>query len=680
MRKFLIALIVLLSIAICVVFGTGAYLLLGNSTPSVVIATLEPPMPEPTRAAAVPTTAPASRSNTNPAPARLPTRAEPEILVASNSTLDILLQQTIPMNNRVALAERFKQIVPNLATPAAPRQYQIGDSEMFWVSRDPNNSQSDQVRATLRYQNDVVNMWVEDGQEVSDAGLKNSADYFAEKIYPTHHKYLGSEAIPGVDNDPHLNILNAHIAGGIAGYYGQTDTLPKKVHAQSNEREMFYLSTLSTRPGTEYYNSVLAHEFAHMIHRYANARGEGSWLTEGFGELGMELNGFQAGHQDAFAQEPDLQLNAWAADPPGASIPHYGASYLFLSYQLNRFGIDYIRSIFASNTTGIPSVQQALDKFQPGMTFDDVFADWVAANFLQDDTEGTRFSYGDPLNMRPTVSYAQLPANGGDTVNQYGTDYIQFMPNGKEATFAFDGSDTVRVIPTDALSGKNFWWSGRTDLSDTTLTRAIDLTNTKNATLKFWAWYDIEDDYDFAYVSVSTDGGKTWHPLSGSTTTDRNLNAVNYGSGITCKSGVGCGDWESPAQWIQEEMDLSAYTGQKILLRFEQVTDEVYTGEGIALDDIEIPEIGFKDDAENSDSQWQSEGFTRMDNLLPQRFIVQAIEYGATPRVIPIQLDAQNRGTYKTNQSGQIPSRVVITVSGSTPVTWQAASYQYQIQ
>lgn len=623
---------------------------------------------------------PPTRVAIEPSPVPKATVVEPEILGAQETTLDTLLKADLPVNDRVKLAETFKKIVPNLATPASPRAYRVGDQETFWVSRDPNNSQNEQVTATLRYINDVVYMWVENGEKTNDADLKKSADYFAENIYPTHHKYLGQEAIPGVDNDPHLNILNARIGGGIAGYYGQSDTLPQTIHRQSNQREMFYMSTMSTRPGTQYYNSVLAHEFAHMIHRYANLRGESSWITEGFGDLGMELNGFSAGHQDAFTQNPDLQINAWEVNPPGASIPHYGAAYLFLSYQLDRFGIDYIRRVFSSNTTGIPSIQQALDKFQPGMTFNDLFADWAAANFLHDASAGDKYQYGENLNMRPTVGYSQYPVSGSDTVRQYGTDYIQLMPGGGDVTFTFDGSDTVRVIPTDAHSDKSFWWSGRTDLSNTTLTREFDLTGTDKATLKFWTWFDLEDDFDFAYVSVSTDNGKTWQPLKGSTTTDRDLNATNYGNGITCKSGAGCGDWQAVPQWIQEEMDLTPYAGQKILLRFEQVTDEVYTGAGIAIDDIEIPEIGFRDNAEGNNAAWQAQGFTRIDNVLPQTFIVQAIEYGATPRVVPIQLDAQNRATYTTKGLGQAVSRVVITVSGSTPFTWEQAEYNYQIQ
>src|SRR5207253_11374179 len=131
----------------------------------------------------------------------------------------------------------------------------------------------------------------------------------------------------------------------------------------SNEKEMFYINTRALHAGTEVYNSVLAHEFAHMIHRNQNPRGESSWITEGFGDLGIELNGYSSGHEQAFASDPDLQLNAWDA-LPGLSIPHYGAAHLFMSYQLNRFGDDYIRDVFSTDTTGIRTIQNALDQIQ----------------------------------------------------------------------------------------------------------------------------------------------------------------------------------------------------------------------------------------------------------------------------------------------------------------------------
>ncbi len=682
MRKLLVVIIVFLTLAICggfFAFGFFVYRSFRDTASEV-------PTSPPVFVSDNPTLAP--RRTTRPIqPTTKPSKTQTFVPTASAtnapansdaSTLDILTALEFPSNDRVRLASEYKGITASLATPAAPREYKIGDKEKFWVNRDMQN-QNEQATATLRYMNDVVYMWVEDGERVNDADLKKSADVFANKIYPTNRKYLGSEANPGVDNDPRLHILNVRFQNA-SGYFSQSDTLPSEVNRHSNGKEMFYINTRSLRPGSEVYDSVLAHEFAHMIHRNQNDRGEASWITEGFGDLGIELNGYQAGHEQSFAANPDLQLNAWDS-MPGLSIPHYGAAYLFMSYQLNRFGTDYIRDVFSTATTGIETIQRALDKHQAGLTFDNLFADWVVANFVNAPELGSRYNYatGD-LGIRPTQGYNQYPAQGSDTVHQYGTDYIQLLPNGKDVTVTFDGSDTVRAIPTDPYSGKFFWWSGRTDFSDTRMTREFDLNGVSKATLQFRAWYDLEPDYDYAYASISTDNGKSWTTLKGNTTTDRDPNAANYGNAFNCKSDAGCGDPQAQAAWIEEVIDLTPYTGKKVLLRFEQITDEVYAAPGLALDDIEIPEIGFRDDVENGDNGWKAEGFARIDNILPQKFIVQAIEFGTTPRVVPIPLDQENRGTYTTNGLGKDVSRVVLTVSGSTPVTWETAEYQYKIQ
>lgn len=681
MRKLLAALVASLSVATCLVFGGAAYFFLVRAAPrgQVVAAGQAQAVHVPSATRVVRTATPYPTLRPGETRSAL-AEATGEPVSNDATTLDLLLNTNPPPNDRVQLVNEFKGVRANLATPTVPKHYQVGDQDTFWVARDLNTGTNVQVQATLRYINNVVYMWVENGELVNDADLKRSADVFATKIYPTNHRYLGTEANPGIDNDPRLHILNARMSGPVLGYFGQTDTLPTEVYRQSNQREMFYINTRGIRPGDQQYEAVLAHEFAHMIHRNQNPRGESSWITEGFGDLGMELNGYPAGHERAFTADPDLQLDAWGSQA-GEQIPHYGAAYLFLSYQLNRFGVDYIRDLFASNTSGIATIQRALDKDAPGMTFDDVFADWVVANYVHDPRQGPRYGYeAQDQPIRPTVGYSRYPASGSDTVHQYGTDYIQLLPDSQPATFSFDGSDTVQVIPTEPHSGRFVWWSGRTDLSDARLTREVDLTTVKQATLQFWTWYSLEEGYDYAYVSVSTDAGRTWKPLKGRTTTDLDPNALNYGNGLNCKSGVGCGNVSAKAQWAPERMDLTPYAGQKVLLRFEQVTDEVYAAPGFAVDDIEIPEIGFRDDAESSVSGWKAEGFVRMDNQLPQKFIVQAIEFGAATRVVPIALDMQNRGTYQLPARGQNVNRVVIAISGSTPVTWEMADYQYRVQ
>jgi hypothetical protein len=234
----------------------------------------------------------------------------------------------------------------------------------------------------------------------------------------------------------------------------------------------------------------------------------------------------------------------------------------------------------------------------------------------------------------------------------------------------------VKLVPNDPHSGKYFWWSNRGDNSDMTLTRAFDLTGLSQATLKAWLWYDIEQDWDYAYIEVSTDGGQTWDILKGQHTTDSNPNGNSFGHAYTGKS-QGAVD-EAP-DWVEEEIDLTPYVGQEILLRFEYITDGAVNHVGFCVDDIAVPELGYFYDTE-SDEQWMAEGFIRTDNILPQRFLVQLIELGPGVRVRRMELDEAQTGRLVVEGLGKRVERAVLVVSALAPVTTELASYGYVIE
>ncbi len=106
-----------------------------------------------------------------------------------------------------------------------------------------------------------------------------------------------------------------------------------------------------------------------------------------------------------------------------------------------------------------------------------------------------------------------------------------------------------------------------------TLKERLDVSS--GDTLIFWTWYDIQNNYDYAYVEASTDG-QTWIPLNGDHSTDYNPNNHNEGHGITGSSGG----------WLLAKYDISDYIGQEINIRFRYWTDGATTGEGIYIDDI----------------------------------------------------------------------------------------------
>jgi len=145
---------------------------------------------------------------------------------------------------------------------------------------------------------------------------------------------------------------------------------------------------------------------------------------------------------------------------------------------------------------------------------------------------------------------------------------------------------------TDPLGTANkVLWSNTGDKADNGLIFDADLTKVKAATLKFDNYIDIEEQWDFGVVQVSTDNGKTWKSLAnGNTRSD----VVEQGYPKIKENLPGfTGTYEG---WKKETFDLSAYAGQKILVSFRYLTDWGGTQKGWFIDNVEIPEIGYKQD------------------------------------------------------------------------------------
>ena len=612
-----------------------------------------------------------------PTPTLVPVVIRTPAISVERSTEELLAETSIPERDLIALTTRLKKLdqpIP-LVVNDTPPQYAVGDKEVFWVSNiDAKVNYT--TTATLSYLTPHLYLWVEEGSSFDREALKRSAERFESQTYPTNRQFFGSEWTPGVDNDPHIHILQAGgLGSSVAGYYSSADEYSKLVNPYSNEREMFYISSDKLRPGTEAYDSVLAHEFQHMIH-WAVDCNEDTWVNEGFSELASYLNGYDmSGAGYAFSHTPDTQLTSWP-DGPGKAAANYGASFLFAAYFLERFGDQALRSVVSHQANGTAGFEAILADF--GLTFDDVFADWLIANYL-DHTElqDGRYGYRD-LTVGPASLdqvHTDYPVQRSTTAHQYGADYIELQGQG-DLALAFVGSTKVKLVPNDPHSGEHFWWSNRGDSSNMTLTRAFDLTGLSQATLEVWLWYDIEEDWDYAYIEVSTDGGQTWDILTGQHTTDSNPNGNSFGQAYT---GQSQNDADEDSDWVEEEINLTPYVGQEILLRFEYVTDGAVNHVGFCVDDIVISELGYSDDAEGNE-QWIAEGFIRTDNILPQRFLVQLVELGPDVKVRRMELDEAQTGRLVVEGLGKGVEGAVLVVSGLAPVTTELASYEYTVE
>lgn len=199
-----------------------------------------------------------------------------------------------------------------------------------------------------------------------------------------------------------------------------------------------------------------------------------------------------------------------------------------------------------------------------------------------------------------------------------------------------------KVLLIDSVpSGVRAWHSGAGDdfgcpghTLDVFLPDLVQKANASAITLKFKSLYEIEWDWDYAFVLASTDGGQTWTSLAskkGTTLTgfNPNTNACNtqYGNFITGVSGEPNTLTNTnrhtatypAAQWIDDEFDLTPFKGKELLLRFAYATDPAMSKRGWFIDDISITADGsdvYKSDFESSDENTRlfPNGFARVSS------------------------------------------------------------------
>jgi immune inhibitor A len=600
-------------------------------------------------------------------------------------TLDTLQREGIPLIDRFDLAYRLKHIPAVGLTeqpPLAPLK--VGDRHAFWVT-NTNTNKNFRSWATLRFIGAHFYFWIGDGISYHEADLKQIADTFDLKIYPTNREHFGSEWIPGVDGDPRLYILYVRgIGGKTAGYFDSVDELPSQVHRFSNAHEIIKINADTTSLSNQAIYGTLAHEFQHLI-QWNVDRNEEGWMNEGFSMLAELLNGAGqedpydvGGSEDVYSLNPDVQLNDWEPGP-GMNSAHYGASFLFMAYFMDRFGENGIRMLAAEPTNGLEGVDRALVKIgardlQSGhfLTAEDIFADWVAANILQDAGVGDgRYQYRDypqapRVKETETVSDCPLKTQNRE-VHQYAVDTIRITCPGRYH-LKFAGSNGVGVTPVRFYSGDFAFWSNKGDESDMVLTRHFDFSQSKGPlTLTYQVWYDLETDFDYAYLEASLDG-KEWQILSPPACSTLDPSGNNLGCAYNGQSNG----------WVKEVVDLSQFAGQRVQLRFEYVTDGMVNGEGLLLDDMAVPEIEYFTDFEQDDGGWQAEGFVRIQNLMPQTFRVSLVEKGQKTSVQPVFLLTDQTASIPINIGGNV-QEVVLIISGTSRFTRQPAAYEISI-
>ncbi|RMF72729.1 MAG: hypothetical protein D6738_10490, partial [Acidobacteria bacterium] len=197
------------------------------------------------------------------------------------------------------------------------------------------------------------------------------------------------------------------------------------------------------------------------------------------------------------------------------------------------------------------------------------------------------------------------PCNGGNiednTVVRSGTptgDQFSagtFVADAADTTtYRMNGDDPWRVtnLENHTTGGLRSWhaedWIANACAALTTPPLRLDPLAV--STLTFWTRWDIHYLNDIGIVEISTDGGASWTQLT------PNEGYPDTGGLNTCigQEVPGFGNVnpnEPQLAWTQYTIDLSAYAGQDVLVRFMYATDQNLNGPGWWIDDIEITNV-----------------------------------------------------------------------------------------
>lgn len=602
--------------------------------------------PEPTGAGSASTVNPTP----TPAPVFVPIPAEPDIPVPPDRDLQDL---------GTRLVEGY--VEPQTIVFSEP--YVVGQKVDFWVLRE---------QGSVLVSGEVAHIsehayWIFENRFIpAAADIEQVAAAFESDVWPAVTGVFGTPLTPGIDGDDRIVVYHSNLRAGIAGYFSAADSFPREIVPFSNQHEAVYMSADRVDlTGTEYL-AIIAHELQHASH-FAADSSEDSWVNEGLSEIAAEIAGYARSAVSAFVRAPATSLTAWAQDIAFAR-PNYGAANLFFAFLATHYGGNEMLSAVSRNQDdGIVSIDSALAEQGFEVSADDVFADWLVANYLS--AEDGPYSYEDRSVAPVRNIYKRAPDSLTGAVRGYGADYVVTSTGSGRMTVGFQGQPETSLLPEPPHSGKTCWWSNQGDSIDSTLTRSVDLSGVEGATLRYWTYYDIEESWDYAYVMVSTDGGKTWQILDSGLTTRTNPNGNSYGPGLTGQSGG----------WLQDSVDLSEYAGQVVLLRVEYVTDDAVFSRGACFDDFEIPEIGWSDDT-STRGDWVANGFALVEETVPTQYLVQVIHEKdlGDPVIYRVPVDARATGSLVIEDIGE-DDLIVVVISAVTRHSTSPTEYTLTI-
>ncbi|KYK20182.1 hypothetical protein AYK24_04085 [Thermoplasmatales archaeon SG8-52-4] len=201
---------------------------------------------------------------------------------------------------------------------------------------------------------------------------------------------------------------------------------------------------------------------------------------------------------------------------------------------------------------------------------------------VKENFDGALVLLDEAENIRDTVTSRVLPPKISemdiDVDGDYTVSWEQQNPIANPSKFQLDELIGPNIDNDDAESGSDYWnlegfslstskyhssshsyksGEGNNQVHSMATVDPIPITSGMN--LDFWCWYDIEFDYDKAFVEVSLNS--------------RSFDLIDTFTG-------------SSSGWEHKQYPLDDYANKSIFIRFRYTTDDYTLEEGIYIDDI----------------------------------------------------------------------------------------------
>jgi immune inhibitor A len=390
-----------------------------------------------------------------------------------------------------------------------------------------------------------------------------------------------------VDNILDENYTDPNYPSYIAGYFSSTIS-------DFTDRNVMTIDSLdwANRTGPNaarpfLYEGTFAHEFQHLLHHDSDGAEE-NFVNEGLSDFAQYLVGY--GHSDSHVNfimnNLKNSLTLWGDQSDLQILGDYGIAYLFQLYLYEQFGQEFIQKEFKNQLQGINSINAVLKEMGSKRDFNAVYQDFLTALMIDGKYQGDSTTYNfKNIDLTPNIDAAAKLAN---VAPAWGTDFKVITPDKKIDHLYFKGIDflgTNWTIVNDSEKGAVLW-GNQGDQADNFLIKELDLTGNTNPVLSFDTKYNIEEQWDFGAVQVSTDNGKTWTSLSNDHTRS---DIVPNGYPNTKENLPGFTG--SSNGWTTESFDLKDYAGQKVLVAFRYMTDWGFNEEGWYVSNLKVNDV-----------------------------------------------------------------------------------------